>query len=333
MITNWTFTDVPPRIDLSVPLMPNRDDEDRAIYGVDPAWLHEVLAAWYSIFGGTPAKAEMPPRPSADFTNEIYAFARGVKSNGAKLYTSAPAEAFVDPPAEISLGYVPSNVEVGDPVRRVDVSAMFDWMIGARFVSHPYTHAAYTIPDLQQLQHSEEGSASDVPFPGAGQSCVYDWAWVYEHTEHDGEVTFNGGRFHELRAPNFSSVFGATNAGAKIEAAWFARARVYAVVQGYAGNLYGLGPVTRKTVYVPCGTPNVLQDGDGISFSATFSASDAVSALLGVGGMPERAEYKDADFIETSSAGDYDYTSGYYRWSAELSSFLCLLELADDYRV
>ena len=105
MISNWTYTEIPDSIDLTRPLMPLRDEDDNGIYGVDPAWLHEVLCCWRGR-KPTEVKRELPERPSADFINAIYNHARNLSGS---LFLDVNGNS-------IEFGRIPNDVSPGDPV-------------------------------------------------------------------------------------------------------------------------------------------------------------------------------------------------------------------------
>ena len=86
-------------------------------------------------------------------------------------------------------------------------------------------------------------------------------------------------------------------------------------------------------VYVPCAATAITQSGPGVAFSATVQVSAAVSALQSVAGLPNKAAYKDPDYMTRRVLPDSQITSGDYLWAAGLSEFVVFLELSPDYRV
>lgn len=327
MITNWTYTDVPQGIDLTIPLMPHRDARDMTIYGVDVAWQNEVLSAWRGV---TPGKTEMPSGPSADFTNGIRFHAGIIKGYTGMFYADVPSAAFVTPPSAFVFSDVPAYVSKGDPVRRADVEDMFTWMDGVKYIKRTAA-ADYTIPTMTNAQYSEEG-ALEVTLPPDlyVQNPFYEWAWIYRQYWDDGDF---GGKFRERKSADFSAAFAVSNAIKDC----FSAAHVFALVEGalYAptGSASPPGGVIEKLVYVPCASTAITQSGTGVTFSATVQVSAAVSALQSVAGLPSQAAYKDTDYMTRRVLPDSQITSGDYLWAAGLSEFVVFLELSPDFRV
>lgn len=80
MITDWKYVTPPDGVDLTVPLMPNRAEDDNRLYGIDPAWLREIVSTWLALIGDNPAHVEMPPYPDSEYTNAIRSLAGSLKS-------------------------------------------------------------------------------------------------------------------------------------------------------------------------------------------------------------------------------------------------------------
>ena len=326
MISNWIYTDVPEGIDLTIPLMPRRDESDMAIYGVDVAWLNEVLSAWRGV---TPGKTEMPRGPSADFTNGIRFHAGIIKGYTGMFYADIPGAAFVTPPAAFVFGDVPAYVSKGDPVRRADVEDMFAWMAGVKYTKRTAA-TDYTIPAMTNVQYSEEGALEvNLPPNLEVQHPFYEWSWVFTRYWDDGDF---GGKFRERKTSDFTATFTVSNAITD----FFAAAHVFALVQGvlYAPNGSSAPPggIMEKSVYVPCASTAITQSGTGVAFSATLQVSAAVSALQSVAGLPSKAAYKDPNYITRIERPESQLTTGSYLWSAGLSEFVVFLELSPDYR-
>lgn len=338
MITNWTYTDVPQGIDLTIPLMPHRDARDMTIYGVDVAWQNEVLSAWAKMSNAAYVeKVEMPTGPAATFTNGIRNLAADIKSENVKFYKTIPTDAFVtDPSIQADpFGDVPAYVSRGDPVRRADVADVFAWMdVGARYrmVDAGLTQA-FTVPPMQNLQYQEYGTeASSASIPESStQNTFYEWAWGYEshrhYDENNNPYWTEGGKFRERKSPDFSVSLRIDG----LKSHWFSAVHTFARVGAYA-QLPDGGQSAWQTAYfyLPIGSSTVAQDGDGIAWTSTFPADAAISAARTTGGLPSPVAYGDAAYIHDITER---WKSGSYLWAAYVIHFRCYLELSPDYRV
>ena len=171
MIQKWKYVEPPEDVDLTVDLMPDRAEDDDKLYGIDPAWLREVVSVWLTLIGDVPAHVEMPPYPDSEYTNAIRTLARGLKLrqdnpsgivDNKLLLTQRPTTPFgLDYTAEtnqyaVKFGVVPEDVESGDPVKRSDVMDMYDWMNKDVNYLRFHTWADYTLS--QQVQSGTDGN-------------------------------------------------------------------------------------------------------------------------------------------------------------------------------
>lgn len=171
MIQKWKYVEPPEDVDLTVDLMPDRAEDDDKLYGIDPAWLREVVSVWLTLIGDVPAHVEMPPYPDSEYTNAIRTLARGLKLrqdnpsgivDNKLLLTQRPTTPFgLDYTGEtnqyaVKFGVVPEDVESGDPVKRSDVMDMYDWMNKDVNYLRFHTWADYTLS--QQVQSGTDGN-------------------------------------------------------------------------------------------------------------------------------------------------------------------------------
>lgn len=320
MITNWTFTDVPPRIDLSEPLMPDRDESDMAIYGVDPAWLHEVLAAWYTLQGGNAGgKSEMPEGPSAAFTNRIRALAYNIKtaSGSRPFYSSAPTGTYVTPPTPVAFDEIPGDVAAGDEVRREDVSAMFEWIEDAACFRAAVGGGIHVLSYSSQTY--EEGGRSSGEIAPAATPVLRKWYWFYFET--NGHLwSENGGAWRLDIANDFDVSFTIFNARAD----WIESASVYVPVsiEDQSG--------ARGEAYAPAGaTATIEQSGDNVLITCCVDSSACAAAAMSALGVSEK-QYKTD--METEWQGTTYITQGEGHMTATAGTAIAYVTLAEDYR-
>ena len=316
MISNWTYTDIPDGIDLERPIMPLRDDSDNGIYGVDPAWLHEVLAVWSQMLNtvASQVKIALPERPSADFTNGLRETARGIKiSNGGyrRFVSSCPASAFnSNIPDAVSFGDIPDDVEVGDPVLKTDTSEMFDWMNErVKYLCFPQEHGT-TLPTPSVVESGTDGTGS-LPAP-VEAPVVYDWNWYYSNGTHSDE---NGFCRRSVTSPFTISVI-----LPGLRAEWFDSVSMFISASSH------VEPETQSSsLWVPLPS-SFSQTASGLLVSATCSGNLIRDAF----GVTEKA-YKE-DLI-----GDADYRYGSYRHTVQVArpgatpGIVGFLSIDDDY--
>ncbi len=308
----WNFTDVPPGVDLDVPIMPHRDEADMAIYGIDPAWLHEVLVAWEVASGfASGAKVAMPERPTADWMNGIYGLARGIKNGQGHFYAAAPSAYFVAFPDGISFGNVPDDVAVGDPVRREDVSRVYDFMENAKAVGR---ELPFTVSFTPTVADSDTEGAGTMPMP-VEFPVAYDWDWYY--SQGDYQDTFG---YYRRTTSSFSVSVSLPG----LRSAWFSSARLFLLTYAHTEpESYPANP----SRYIPIGGA-MSQVGDNLVVSATTSGVELRNAF----GIVERG-YKDGLHEEGG------ILSGRYRCtiqcppSGAYGGIACFLTFASDYRV
>lgn len=214
MIQNWKYVEPPDGVDLTVDLMPDRAEDDNRLYGIDPAWLREVISVWLTLIGDVPIHVEMPPYPDSAYTNSIRSLARSLKSrqdnpsgivDSKLLLSQRPTAPFsmyyldeTDPYC-VKFGDVPTDVESGDPVKRSDVMDMYDWMNKNVNYLRFHTWADYTL--TQQVESGTDGEGT-LPAP-VSNSVIYDWIWYYSNGTYSDEY----GYWRRTTANNFTISF------------------------------------------------------------------------------------------------------------------------------
>lgn len=326
MIDTWTYTVVPDRIDLEQPLMPLRDEDDNAIYGVDPAWLHEVLNVWNVIAsaGSSMPVTEMLERPEAAFMNIIYNRAELIKNGSTNtFYKTVPASAFATMPAGVAFGDIHEEVSVGDPVRKTDISDVFDWMKDVKYAARG---VGVSLPEFSYTASSDqEGSrsADEIGPPDSSVHDLYKWDWFYYET--NGRLShMNGGAWKRSFANSFSISIPLVG----VKAAWFCAAHVFlpVTVWNEDGN--------RGEVFVPVGDGTISESGTSAAVSVTVDAAAAVQAAMAALGVSERAYKTEMETEEDTSQTPPIYTTGGSGGAlASTRNYpIVFLELAKDYR-
>ena len=306
MITSWTYTDIPDGIDLTRPLMPLRDDTDDGIYGVDPAWLHEVMSVWSAICGLSPVKEEMPERPSADWHNRLRSMAQ---SFGVNVLKSAPTDAFASESDLVSLaalseGDIPEAVAAGDDVKRTDISGFYDWMKLARCISK---YVPANIPPLEYVEsgwHIDNWDDNPVYHTPPPAGTIYRWYWEYVALDN-----LTGG--YSIR--HTANPFTCSSVCNGVRAEWIQSASVFAK---FSGDVYDSdGDSTTKMLYLPLSDVAISQTAEGLAVSASVSPAEVRSAL-GIADPP----------YSTGSTRYLQYSISMY------STLIVFLNLASDYR-
>ena len=316
------FIEVPKKIDTSRKLMPKRDEKDQDwFYGIDPAWLGEVLTMWKTM-GGYPhpaSKKKMPEYPAvSEYHNWLRAQATSIKGRGYLFYESVPTEPFetFDDLEPVEFDDVPANVEVGDPLRKTDIMDMFDWMKGVKAIERDSMWADDWSMTYRST-HDEEGYDVDYPLPAPTGLTIYRWWWDYLETNGPFQNT-NGGRWRRdigtaqlrVRVPN-------------TQLSWFKGYKVFAICYGTDDGEQA------QPMFIPSSNVTAQQSGSDIIINATISGERAKAAL----DMPEK-EYKTE--METTWNEDHTvYTttgSNVVAITVSTSQCVCFFELADQYR-
>ena len=198
----WQFTDPPDGIDLTAPLMPQRDASDMRRFGIDPCWLHEALSVWrgvlYGASGGKYAISKVPR--AADHNRIRYLLPKG----GSGFTKGRPpdgiiSEAALESAIISSWGTVPPDVSPGDPVKREDVSAVYDYMRPVRGVllhAVPATHQCVTAFRTEYYRPDWDGySPAVLPTPSTdlyryeNDYTTGAWAWQSGWTRWTGTAS------------------------------------------------------------------------------------------------------------------------------------------------
>ena len=314
MISTWQYTKVPSRINLKRELMPQRAESDNGLYGVDPAWQHEVLSMWY-FTGSTQNPVTMPEEPNSVFMNDIRLLAFAIKhAQETALYkrflSSAPTAAFTDPAEPnsraVSFGEVPADVAKGDLVRRKDVEDMYDWMKGVKVYR---SSAAASLPGSFTFttESGWDGHSdwSNIPgMPSSRPTAFRQWEWQSESTSPDSPWhDLDGGHWVRRVAAPFtvsaslpSMPFIDSVASAFVKASWYEN--------------YNLTETTGD-MYIPLSDVTL----SGQTLSGTFFPAAAFAAM-------GKAE-------QPYAPGTTNICQLFHSIGTEL---VCFFNLSDDYR-
>ena len=307
--------------------MPLRDGGDNGFYGVDPAWLYEVLCVWNCMDHGTDVSAcELPERPSAWFMNLIYERAASIKRLSINnFHKSVPSSAFVTMPDPdgVAFGDVPEDVSIGDLVRKTDISDVFDWMKDVKYAARG---VGVSLPEFSYTASSDqEGnrSADEIGPPDSSVHNLYKWDWFYYET--NGRLShMNGGAWKRSFANSFSISIPLVG----VKAAWFCAAHVFlpVTIWNEDGN--------RGEVFVPVGDGAISESGSSAAVSVTVDAAAAVQAAMAALGVSERAYKTEMETEEdTSQTPPLYIMSGIGGALASTRNYpIVFLELAKDYR-
>ena len=328
MISTWKFITPAQGIDMTAPLMPLRqpanplDPPDLTRYGIDTAWLWEVLSCWRATHAQQwPLLETMSIHPAAYDTNAIRALADDIKTDQASpgwayqpIFDSAVRTTSFSATTDlasikVAFGTVPADVAAGDHVELSHVSDMFDWIKDVVCVHFP---DVFNVPSLSHTTNANytEGEQGIFNPMSPGPATLYMWQWAYTHGP--GRLNwYKGGGYRRQTAGDFS--FSIRKEA--VMAYWYKAAYMFMQVRSYWGS---------QTAYIPLGAATITQSGSDIVISATCSAASAATAAKSALGLTEVA-----------------YKSGYYgegyNGSSELridvtGSAVCFLEFADDYR-
>jgi len=311
MITNWKYTDVPNGIDLTRPLMPERHEVADGVYGVDPAWLHEVMSVWKAIHGTVPVKEKMPERPSADWHNRLRYMAQGF---GDGVLKSAPTAAFASESdlerlAGLSPADIPDLVSAGDEVKSTDISGFFDWMKLAKFIWRRVESNVPTLGYVESGWHidnwDDDPGYHTMPFA----PTIYRWFWQYSDYSGTEWEHLSGG--YSVR--HTANEFTCSSVCSGVRSEWIESVSVFA---GFSGSVYDTaGGGQSKKIYIPLSGVAVSQTDEGLAVSASVSP-DAARSALGIADTP----------YSTGSSRIVSYTIGFY------GELIVFLKLASDYR-
>lgn len=298
--------------------MPRRDAGDMSIYGIDPAWQHEVLSTW----GGFPKeKVDMPDCPSADFTNRLRLLARTVKSQqqgSIRFLKSVPSGDFSDMESmlaahAVDFGDVPKDVSVGDQVMREDVSSMYSFMSDVKWIyagggEEQEGDFSYTTETGGYAKYPESWDWHEM-LPIFTPSSIYQWAWSYRD--------YSGGAFEHLTG-------GAWQRSARSEQ------NVTIMLSGMKKAMYdGVFAACQFVAFNADQTPQTIEASKYLILSASLHGDESGDCIVSVripsgGFVKNKLGVIDPPFV---------HDSGYVNRTISRYSVRCFLRLSDDYRV
>ncbi len=205
--------------------MPKRSEKEQDwFYGVDPAWLGEVLSIWSWLYGygwdGT--KKKMPEYPAiAEYHNWLRFKAFGLTGSGKNLYHEVPDSSFnqMTDLHPIQFDSVPEDVEIGDPLRKDDILDLFKWMKDVRAVEMAGGNMTTSIN--LSTTHFDEGDRSWQELPTPTGNALYAWNWIY--------TEFHGGAFPDEAGGAWRRDEGSATITARVKGRveWFKSARMF----------------------------------------------------------------------------------------------------------
>lgn len=318
MISTWQFITPPNGISMSADLMPLRQSGDETRYGIDTAWLWEVLSVWQDLQHRVlSSSCNMSINPTASEMNAIRTLATNIKTYqlspnslqpifDSAMQTASFAALSALSSIKVAFGTVPANVASGDTVELSHVSDMFDWMEDVVCV---HKTASFT-PSISSWTptHGEDGSGTYYP-EWMGSDCLLLWDWTYTDLSGGAWAHLSGGAWQRQVADDFVVSVTISN----MKAIWFSSAKLFVEVK--AGS-YSDGYVN---AYIPIGTASITQSGTSIVVSVTCEGSAAVTSAKTATGTSE---------VPYSTSG-----TGSGRLEIKLTgNAVCFLELAADYR-
>ena len=316
---NYRFVKVPDCIDTSRPIMPLRDEDEKDwLYGVDVAWLGEVLMTWSAasnnhVYG----QQEMSEYPAVSgWHNFLRGLARSIKdrSESKYIFSALPGahkidESDIEP---VHFGDVPADVIVGDPMRRTDISDMFDWMAE----KHPKFVKRYMLNIETEIvssttNHGDEGNRSWEELSAPGDNCVYRWNWFYLDTH--GSIwahLLDGGAWRrDERTIKMSGRI------ANCDASWFSSCTLFAEFDSSCESVY-------NKLFLPLTGCTFEQSGNDVAVSGRMDPATA-KALLNVTEKQYKSDLHTDEFTEGQ---------GYSNIIIVKFNAKCFFELAQDYR-
>lgn len=324
MISTWQFITPPSGISMTASLQPLRSASDLDRYGIDTAWLWEVMSVWRAIQSTqSPPLATMSIHPTAAQTNAIRALATDIRTE--QLTTASSTRATFDSSMrsaafgaladlaslKVAFGTVPADVASGDAVACAHVADMFAWIQNAVCVhfSQSYTSA---ISAFTMDEDTREGNSSGWSPLSPSANTLELWQWGFWDWSGSRRPELTGGGTRRQYASDFT--VSATLPVAK--AYWFKSAIIFLKV-GSSRN--------STTAYVPLGTATISQSGSDVQISAICSAANGVvqaamdtlsvsEVPYKTGVVPDCMTYEDVFTIDAKN------------------EIVCFLELADDYR-
>lgn len=309
--------------------MPKRDEDDNKLYGVDPAWLREVISTWNAMIGDNPVHVDMPEYPDSTYTNGIRSLANslkqrqnnpsGIPDNRLLLtqgMTTKFDHMFDTNQYKVTFGDVPANVESGDPVKRTDVSDMYDWM--KKDVKYlRYISQANYVTNGYQVQSGVDG-VGELPYDlNDHEPYLYSWDWWYSNGTNSDEY----GYWVKSVANNFTVSFTISNLTTQMVKTPTVFLLVYA-------SFWRFDTVDNDYSYVPLQNIQIQDTNGGLRVSGTVSAT-ALRSQFSTNDVPYKQDLR----------GDADYR---YGWNyvtlilgasgTNICKVACFFEIKSDYR-
>lgn len=321
---NYRFVKVPECIDLTQPLMPQRGEDDDYFYGVDPAWLGEALMVWCSLCNyHTYDQQEMSEYPAvSDWHNFLRALCRSIKThatNFGDFFSYLPGVHRVDRSDlnPISFDDVPEDVKVGDPLRKTDISDLYDWMGNKhpKYIRRWMYDVEYEITS-NNTTHGDEGNRSWEEFSAPGDNTIYNWEWFYIHAPDDSPFAHivNGGAWRrDVRTLRIGGKIYQT------DDSFINGANVYVNIAAYWTGLENT-----KSLVVPLSNCTYSMRGGELYVQGYIDAQTAKDIM-----QPVEKDYKTGMVTEdgvTTGSDDVEIWIG-------IASTMCYLEIKDDYLV
>ena len=312
---NYRFVKVPDCIDTSRPLMPLREeDEEFWLYGVDTAWLGEVLMTWcaasnYFVY----PQEEMPEYPAiADWHNFLRGVARNI-TRSSNFFATLPGAYKPDESdlTPISFSDVPADVVVGDPMKRTDISDLFDWLAEKqpRYVKR-FLNAIETEITSSSTNHGDEGNRSWEELSTPGDHDVYRWNWFYIDTNGAWEHILDGGAWRrDERTIKMSGKV------LNCDARWFSSCTLFAEFDSSCESVY-------NKLFLPLTGCTFEQSGNDVAVSGRMDPATA-KALLNVTEKQYKSDLHTDEFTEGQGYSDIIIVK---------SNAKCFFELAAEYR-
>ena len=325
----YRFVKVPDCIDLTRDIMPLRGEDDNYIYGVDPAWLGEVLLTWcaltnYHVYD----QQEMSEYPAVSaWHNFLRALCWNLKRQ-ANMYSRLPSSYAGDSSdvTPISFGEVPEDVKVGDPLRRTDISDMFDWMKNTppKYFRRYVTNFKSEIVG-SSTTHGDEGNRSWEELAAPSDREVYKWNWFYLWVTGGSWENLNGGAWRkDERTMKCSGKV------LNVDARWIKSCTLYVELYGQYGDNMPPAEPTQFSRFYPLNNCSFYQSGDDVVVEGYMDAATA-KTLVGLQDVAYKTNLETITYPEggtlTSGQG-YSVITIYTGINAS-----CFFEISDDYLV
>ncbi len=263
----YRFVDVPDCIDLTQPLMPKRGEDDDYFYGVDPAWIGEILMTWCSITNYTTYenKQEMSEYPAVsgwhNFLRSLAWNLKNVSNYNKRIFKTLPPPYKIDESdlTPFNMTEPPDDVKVGDPLRKTDISDMFDWIENNKptYVKRYMANTTYEITS-DSITHGDEGSRSWEEIGSVGNNQLYEWYWFYVYLD-DDHWNISGGAW--IKVERTMKITGRI---LKVDANWVESCHPYVEFDAtWENGMYGTDYKTNR-LFLPLTNCSFQQDGEDL---------------------------------------------------------------------